>query len=486
MTDRIEFPQSRCHVGISTSDITPPVGMYHRMWGAAAYDQSTGVHRPLQQATLFLKPAIDGKSQQHGVIFVAIDHCLFGLREMDDLLSVLADRSGLTRNQIVVFFSHTHGAGLLGHDRTEFPGGAAIPEYLEHIAEEISASIKHARDNVRPASIIYGAGHCNLAANRDYFDQQSDGYVCGFNPGGPTDSTVLVARVTDDENGETIATLVNYACHPTTLAWENTLISPDYIGAMREVMEQNTGAPVFFIQGASGDIGPRDGYVGDTDVADRNGRQLGFAALSAIESLPVAGTSFAYQGPVVSGATLGTWAYESVDANRAAKIDTWRCRSKTIDLPYRSDRQSADELREEQARWQAEEQTARDAGDEQAAADARAMIERMTRRLTRIELLPAGDTYPFAIKAWRIGDAIWLALDGEFYNVLQRDLRLRFPGIPIIVGTVANGSSVWYLPDKSSYGKGLYQEDASILAKGSLELLIEAVAVEIQSLLESS
>ena len=81
-----------------------------------------------------------------------------------------------------------------------------------------------------------------------------------------------------------LGTLVNYACHPTTLAWENTLISPDYVGAMREVVEQHTGAPCLFLQGASGDLGPREGFVGDTAVADRNGRQLGFAALVGARS----------------------------------------------------------------------------------------------------------------------------------------------------------------------------------------------------------
>mgnify|MGYP006172841585 CR=1 FL=1 len=38
-------------------------------------------------------------------------------------------------------------------------------------------------------------------------------------------------------DGLTLGTIVNYACHPTTLAWENRDISPDYIGAMREVID---------------------------------------------------------------------------------------------------------------------------------------------------------------------------------------------------------------------------------------------------------
>ena len=60
--------------------------------------------------------------------------------------------------------------------------------------------------------------------------------------------------------------MVNYACHPTTLAWENTLISPDFPGAMREVVERATAAPCVFLQGASGDLGRlRDEYCSSDD-----------------------------------------------------------------------------------------------------------------------------------------------------------------------------------------------------------------------------
>src|SRR6185295_2258192 len=151
---------------------------------------------------------------------------------------------------------------------------------------------------VAPVGIVYGQGCCSLAAHRDFFDEGRKQFVCGFNPGTPADDAVIVARVTDD-NGKVLATVVNYACHPTTLAWDNTLISPDYVGAMREVVEQATDAPCLFLQGASGELGPRDGYVGDTAVADRNGRQLAHAALSALESLPPPQTTNQYAGPVI-------------------------------------------------------------------------------------------------------------------------------------------------------------------------------------------
>ena len=171
-----------------------------------------------------------------------------------------------------------------------------------------SASI-NAMNNSQPAFITFGSARCNLAAHRDYYDETSKQFVCGFNPEGLADDTVLLARI-ENADGKCLATLVNYACHPTTLAWENTKISPDYIGSMREIIEKETLAPCLFLQGASGDLGPKDGFVGDHKVADRNGRQLGYAVLSGLESLAPTSTRFTYAGPVVSGATLGIWNHQ--------------------------------------------------------------------------------------------------------------------------------------------------------------------------------
>ena len=42
----------------------------------------------------------------------------------------------------------------------------------------------------------------------------------------------------------------------------------------------------------------------------------------------------------------------------------------------------------------------------------------------------------------------------------------------VMVGTLADGSDCWYLLDEASYGKGLYQEDASVIRRGGLEMLI--------------
>jgi hypothetical protein len=489
MSRSIDPQQSLVVAGVARGDITPPVGIYHRMWGAATHDISTGIHRPLTATVLTVAPfdaEEDASAAGQGArIAVAIDHCLLWTTEMRTLIERVSSRSGIDPESFVIFFSHTHGAGLMGLERQELPGGEMIPQYLDDLADTIGQLVGEAQASSRPASITYGIGRCSLAANRDFWDAEHEQYVCGYNPDGSADDGLVVGRVSDTD-GKTLMTLVNYACHPTTLAWDNTLISPDYVGAMREVVERGTHAPCLFIQGASGDVGPREGFVGDVAVADRNGRQLGYAALSALEDLPPPASQFVYAGPVVSGATIGTWRYEPLSdaASQAGRV--WRSTECRIELPMRADLPRRDALLAERDRWRAEEESATAAGDSDRAREARAMAERATRRLVRVAQLPEAQSYPYRATLWRTGDAIWIALNGEHYNVLQTELRRRFPGYTLVIGTLANGSDVWYLPDADSYGKGLYQEDASILARGSLETLIDALTISIRRLIDEN
>ncbi|MFN0080046.1 MAG: hypothetical protein ACKVY0_26570 [Prosthecobacter sp.] len=462
-------PQSRCLFALAWCDITPPADIYHRMWGAAKHERATGVHRPLR-ATVAVFALMEGSERQ---ILLALDHCVMGATEHANLVAQAAEIGGVAKEEILVVFSHTHGAGLMGLDRASLAGGDLIPPYLQSLGEKAGALIRDAIAALQPAGIVYGRGKCSLATHRDFWDGKQ--FVCGHNPGVPADDTVIVARVTDDA-GNMLASIVNYACHPTTLAWENTLISPDYIGAMRELVERDTGAPCLFLQGASGELGPREGFVGDTAVADRNGRELGYAALSALTALPAAGTTFVYAGPVVSGATLGAWKHQSIDIDEKA---TWKLQRWHEPLKYRPGQPTIEQTQAELDQFKADEAAARAAGDETRAADSRAMAERKTRLLHRLHQLPRGETYPLQVALWHLGDALWLGVQGESYSHLQTELRRRFPDKIILIATIAADWGASYLPPRELYDTGIYQESIAVVAAGSLEQLIEAVAARI-------
>jgi hypothetical protein len=476
-------PQARCRAAVARCDITPPIGIYHRMWGAALHDRATGVHRPLEATLLWLEPRDPSTGEPQ--IIVALDHCILDARELQSIRQSIQATTKVACENILVTMSHTHGAGWMSRTRSDLPGGELLGPYLDDLAVRMGKFAGEAQSRVAPATIVYGTGRCDLAAHRDYFDVQRQRYVCGFNPAGAADDTLLLARVCDAA-GTTLATVVNYACHPTTLAWDNTLLSPDWVGAMREVIEQTEGGYCLFLQGASGDLGPREGFVGDAAVADRYGRQVGHAALSTLATLPPPGTEYRYAGPVISGTAIGTWRHEPLADEAQRRTDNWHWEQLVVDLPYRLDLPTFEQTTAEQAYWLAEEATARAANDELRVRDARAQVEQRTRQLIRLNNLVPGRSYPLTLRLGFLGDAVWVFVPGELYQIFQITLRERFTAHPVFVTTLTNDWQPGYIPPASTYGYEIYQEVIAATSPGCLESLIETISRRLTILLNQT
>src|SRR3954464_12783934 len=56
-------------LGVAREDITPPVGIYARSWGAAKHDVAAGVHRPLTATALTVRGVPGGSP----FVLVALD-----------------------------------------------------------------------------------------------------------------------------------------------------------------------------------------------------------------------------------------------------------------------------------------------------------------------------------------------------------------------------------------------------------------------------
>ncbi len=459
-------------------EITPPVGIYHRMWGAASHDRAEGVHRPLYATVLWLANREGDLS--NSVAVVGVDHCILDDVDVSTYRSAIAEELGIPSSNVMICLSHTHAAGLMSRTREHLPGGELIAGYLDSIAVKLSELARSLRSQMIDANIMYGKGQCDLARDRDYWDWEMSKFVCGYNPNGNADSRLMAARI-EDLDQRCIGTVVNYACHPTTLAWDNRQISPDYIGAMRETVEAQTGGHCLFLQGASGDLGPLMGFVGETEVADRNGRWLGYSVLATLESLPPQKMDYAYCGAVVSGTSIGTWKYQPYDRQQEVESSHWRVAEVIAHLPYRHDLATLAETRSEMADWERRESQAKEVGDATEAARCHAMVEQKRRQAWRLESIPAGKCFPLRISWMRLGQSIWLFLPGEHYQVVQTTLRRRYPQFPWIIVTIANGWQPGYVPPANKYGYGIYQEEIALVAAGSEETVIETIARAVNS-----
>src|ERR671933_2440878 len=102
------FPYTRCRFGVAVRDVTPPVGIYTRSWGAATHDVADGVHRP-HSATAALFAPIEGEGPS--LALVALDIGWFqNLQDESDIRAAVMQRTGLTLERLLVNMSHTHGS----------------------------------------------------------------------------------------------------------------------------------------------------------------------------------------------------------------------------------------------------------------------------------------------------------------------------------------------------------------------------------------
>lgn len=397
---------------------------------------------------------------------------------MREFREALCGELQVESEQVTIVFSHTHSAAYVARNREHLPGGEFIGQYLDELPGRVADAVQLAIDDLAPVTLTYASSTCRMGHHRDCWDATAERFVCGFNPDAELDLPVQTVRLTDDE-GTVRGAIVSYPCHPTTLAWGNTLISPDYVGALRETVESATGATCLFLQAPCGDIGPRFGFVGDTEVADRNGRQVAYAALQAIEAMPPAGHDYHYCGPVISGATIGEWEYRSHDRQRAGHTRSFQSKASTVMLQYRPELPTVAQAEEQMAALAVQEATAREQGDEAEAARVRALVERLRRRLEVLRSIPEGEL-PYPVKLWKLGDAIWIAMDGEPYSELQAELIRRFRNVPLIIMPLSDGALAGYLPVAAAYDKAIYQSEIAIVAAGSLEAVIDAIAAEIE------
>ncbi|HRE79836.1 MAG TPA: neutral/alkaline non-lysosomal ceramidase N-terminal domain-containing protein [Opitutaceae bacterium] len=428
-------------IGVARVDITPPIGIYARSWGLAKHDVAEGIHRPLTATVCAL-----GDSPAP-MVLISVDLGWWKSREDEAYLrSGLLSALSLPESHLLISFSHTHAGPSLSRDEAQQPGGELITPYLAFLKEQLIAAARAALQTRQSAHLSWRWGRCDLATHRDLPEPGTSRFVVGYNPQERADDTLLVGQVIAASDGKTIATLVNYACHPTTLAWDNRLISPDFPGAMREVVERETQSPCLFLQGASGELAPAEQYKGDTAVADRHGRRLGHAVLSVLNAWPDQQQQFSEV--VESGAALAT----------------------TRTLPFPSSTRQHAECAPLELALKPMPSIAEIERELQACTD-RTTSERLRRARGVRRIVGEGSHYAMPLWIWKLGEAYLIATPSEAYSALQETVRHHFPQRPIAVLNVTNGY-VGYLPPSEHASRDQYSVWQSPFQSGSLEKVI--------------
>jgi hypothetical protein len=210
-----------------------------------------------------------------------------------------------------------------------------------------------------------------------------------------------------------------------------------------------THGPCLFLQGASGELAPAEQYVGDVSLAEKYGRQLGYAVLSALESMLPHNTELSFDEVVESGAPLAVWKQTPFFPSTTISAEITAVKMPLKSLP------SLAEI------------------DQQLlATNDRVLQERLWRKRNVRKAVGDSETASIPLWVWRLGDALLMGQPNEAYADFQRELRKEFSPAVVAVMNVVNGH-IGYLPPADLYNENIYQVWQSPFESGSLELLIK-------------
>ena len=266
-------------IGYAQSVITPSLERPVYLAGFGRNRRAVSVHDELFARVLALV------SGDECVVVAALDLVGLGRR----YCGKIGERVGV---KTLIACTHTHHGpdtiGLWGPDETTSGVDTVYPERhgifdMTCLEEAVVATILEAlRDlqvaRLRSTSTVV-AGIARNARDEEILDQE-----------------LTCLQFCRPDSDRPLVTWLTYPCHPEVLWDENPHISSDYIGPLRDCVEQATGAPCLATVGALGGM-MTPNMPGHTFAdADAMGTTLGRAALSAlagIEPIPAERLQFA-------------------------------------------------------------------------------------------------------------------------------------------------------------------------------------------------
>ena len=283
-----EDSTSLLQAGTGQADITPPLGMYD----GRLDERAQRVHAPITARVIYL----DQPGGEGPVVLAMGD---FGGMTHDTdrrVRRLIGEAIDVPVERVRLNASHNHTC--IGGYRTVQDIYKAVGrtfqdiDWFENRVEDgfVSAA-REAKVSRREATVAVGSAPVHgLMSNRSFVDDDGN-TVVRFGttdekgrraPRGLFDPDLHTLCFRDVATDKPIVTVVNIACHATSLANRGRLISPDFPGYAMSIIEEHTGGPTFFLQGAGGNVGPGVDSDGTIEGAITLARRIADAALLAI------------------------------------------------------------------------------------------------------------------------------------------------------------------------------------------------------------
>jgi hypothetical protein len=258
-------PAPRLQAGAAAVKITPSLTRPVYIAGYELNRVAESVHDDLWARALVLD---DGTTR---MAVVSLD--LVGVS--NQRVSKFRERIRSVPNEnVLIACTHVHsGPDSLGLWGPNFTTTGVDPLYMDRLSDRIAAAVDLAATSLRPVRLTAGS------------TTVPDGLM--HNSREPIQDKELTALRFQAEDGLTVATVINYGGHPEIN--KSKALTSDYVGPLRDAVEQRFGGVALFLNGALGGmVTPK--ISGHTfEEVERVGRGVGQSAVTALErAAPIA------------------------------------------------------------------------------------------------------------------------------------------------------------------------------------------------------
>ena len=226
-------------VGVYKVDITPPLGIefigYHRPTGIKNVDEHI-------YATVFVF-----ESNKTKTVFISIDNIGMLIEDTTRIREEIAIELNVPFENITVVYTHTHSGPATVSNR------GVVKAYKTILVKNVVNAAIKANDNLLSSEVGWNVTMGDIGVNRR--EATPEGRVkMGMNESGIVDKRIGILAIRNQNTQKLTGAIVFCTAHPNVLTSDSDVLSADYPGLTREILEIILKCPVIIVQGAAGNV----------------------------------------------------------------------------------------------------------------------------------------------------------------------------------------------------------------------------------------
>lgn len=252
---------------VARTEFTPTGPIFLAGFGFRKH-QSVGVLAPVYLNTVLLQA-------NKTVLIVGIDALGSDRSFIVGIKDALQERFGLTHDEVLINFSHTHhSVALTGVDESlRLPGYSIAQEKWEtdisaidysadealfyQLRDALIALVAECYETLTEGKMLLTRGSSDLAISRRLLSPEGE-VAWAPNDEAEIDKDLFVLKL-QNTAGELKSIIYAYGCHTTAMGGDDYLISNDFAGFTNNALQENhPGIIPVFLQACAGELKPRE------------------------------------------------------------------------------------------------------------------------------------------------------------------------------------------------------------------------------------